>query len=214
MIQGLSYRHGIFFFRIGEGIAHATYRDGAVKTRFLPWNWAGIGYIASRVLFTLPWYMWALAALIFLLRLPLYLLFLLGAGYHFLFPRSLRQYHGAEHKVFSYRGAVDLYNLREIADADIVNRGCSTNSVSQLFLVFLLLAPFVGGWWALGAAGLCMALVPRLARPFETRVLFPISAWLQRRVTTAAPSEEHLRTAILAYRSLIVGRAIPEDEYV
>jgi uncharacterized protein YqhQ len=211
MIQGLSYRHGIFFFRVGEGIAHATCKDGVVKTRFFPWGWAGIRFLASRVLFTLPWYFWALAALILLLRLPLYGLVLLGLGYHFLFPKTLRQFHGAEHKVFSYQGSVELCNLRDIADADIVNRGCSTNSVTLFFLVFLPLAPFLGGWWALAAAGLAVRLIPRYARPLEERVFFPISAWLQRRVTTATPDDEHLRTAILAYKSLAAGRAVDES---
>lgn len=223
--MGVSYTRGVFFCTPQKGIAHATYEGGKIQTNFFPWGMKGILFIFWRVLSTLPWYLYTLILLGLLLGvmpyvsadwglppLPLYSLVMLALGYHFVFPIGLRRYHGAEHKVFSHRGLMHIRELPMIERANIVNRGCSTNSVVLFFLVFLLAIPWVNGWVATLLGLLSLVVVPRFWKWGDRKIVFPISAWLQKRITTAEPEELQLKVAILSYVSLKSGRALSEEE--
>nr|WP_245628026.1 MTH1187 family thiamine-binding protein [Shouchella shacheensis] len=147
--------------------------------------------------------------------LPFYSLFYLLFGTHFLFPHTLKQFHGAEHKVFSVKGRVKKERLRAIQQAAITNRGCSTNVVVVYFLSVLCLTAVLllareGLSWAL-SIGSYAALIPvGLYGPFRRsgrwrsldRFLLRVSFWLQRHVTTAEPDRKHLLAAVASYRQL------------
>jgi hypothetical protein len=223
---GLSYSRGIFYHAPQLGIAHATLdRQGRIQTHFFPWSVKGMLFLVRRVLTTLPLYMYGLMAVLLLLcvmpdwwalwplpAVPAYSMLLLALGYHFFFPLSMRRFHGAEHKVFSYRGPIHIRELSGVQQANIVNRGCSTNTAVLFFLVFLLAIPFVNGWMATGLGVLALILVPRFWKWCDRCVVFPISAWLQKKVTTAEPEEIHVKIAILSYMSLKAGKALSEEE--
>jgi len=222
---GLSYTRGVFFYNPQRGIAHAAVDRGKLRTDFFPWGAQGILFMLGRVLTTLPWYLYLVILACLLLGvmpyvsnewglppLPLYSLLVVALGYHFAFPIALRRFHGAEHKVFSHRGLMHIRELDQIERANIVNRGCSTNSVVLFFLIFLATIPFVGGWIASGLGVLALVVVPRFVTWCDRRVVFPISAWFQKHVTTAEPEELHLKVAIISYVSLKTGRALTEVE--
>jgi hypothetical protein len=230
VVTGMSYRKGIFFFNSGKGIGHAAWQAGRVQTHFFPWGVKGLLFLFSRVALTLPAWVYAAGALLVLLNdppawlianwpegvwrpeVPLYLFILCALGYHFVFPRQQKLFHGAEHKVFSFSGDVNLRQVERIANADIVNRNCSTNSVVLYYLVFGAAWPFLGGWIATGLAVLALLTVPRWWKWADGRVVFPLSARLQRRVTCARPEPRHLRVAVLSYMSFRTGRALDEDD--
>ncbi|UTW69915.1 DUF1385 domain-containing protein [Anaerobacillus sp. HL2] len=65
------------------------------------------------------------------------------------FPKELRKYHGAEHKVFSFKGIISISNANIIKQAEITNRYCSTNFVVVYFslviigtIIVFFMAPF------------------------------------------------------------------------
>lgn len=145
---------------------------------------------------------------------PFYFLFYYMFGTHFIFPTSLRKYHGAEHKVFSYRGVKAMYNAEKIKQAKITNRYCSTNlvvvyflSVIFLTLVALIYYPFLIAlaWASYGAiivAPLINSQLNRFGMGGFRHFVLKISYFLQERVTTAQPDDFHIRTAIRSYRRL------------
>lgn len=229
MICGMSYYKGIFFMN-RSGIAHATVNDGQIATSYMPIGMKSILFMARRLLFSLPFYFLLLGLILNIMivqpepvmellpeslsipRIPEYALLYYMLGYHFIFPQELKKYHGAEHKVFSYRGDRHLVNEEEIGKANIVNRNCSTNSVILIFLVFLISFWFVGGWLATGIALLANFLMPKVWPWGYWKLLFPVSAFMQRHVTTAQPDSIHLRVAILSYMSLMAQKALSEEE--
>jgi uncharacterized protein YqhQ len=229
MIRGMSYYKGIFFMN-SNGIAHATVKDGQIATKYMPIGVKSMLFMAQRLLFSIPLYFALLGLILFNMivqpepfiellpesitipRIPEYALLYFMLGYHFIFPRELKKYHGAEHKVFSYRGERHLVKEEEIGKANIVNRNCSTNSVILIFLVFLVSVWFVGGWLATGIAVLANFLMPKVWPWGYWKLFFPVSAFMQRHVTTAQPDSIHLRVAILSYMSLMAQKALTEEE--
>lgn len=212
-----------------RGISHATYTDGRIETYYAKLSPKAFFYMFYRLLFATPWYLYCMLLLLFLLinwadfgldrltsweipPIPVYVVILLIFAYHFIFPRQLKKYHGAEHKVFSYKGRRHLANIWQIQQASIVNRYCSTNAVVLFFFFFLISFPFVNGWIALfiGIAG--MNIIPRFWKWGDQNLFFPISSYLQKKLTTAEPEEQHLRVAILSYMSLMAERPLTEEE--
>lgn len=76
--------------------------------------------------------------------LPYYALIYLLFGTHFIFPSTLKQYHGAEHKIFSMKGRINKHRLSRIRKASICNRGCSTSLVVVYFLSVMVI--LLGCW--------------------------------------------------------------------
>ncbi len=147
--------------------------------------------------------------------LPITSVLVFAAGTHFWFPRELKKYHGAEHKVFSYRGKVSTINQRHIGDAKITNRHCSTNAIVLYFFTFfmmLVVMLVIGSTFDVAfdtAALTAIFTMPlttyMLNRTKETsihRFFIRISYALQLYVTTAKPNDKHLKTAIRSYRRL------------
>jgi uncharacterized protein (TIGR00106 family) len=143
-------------------------------------------------------------------------------GTHFWFPRQLRKYHGAEHKVFSDNGVIRRGRLFQIRKADITNRYCSTNVVVIYFLSVFLgtvgLLAFTGqfGWSLEIASYASLAMVPVVQRLIKVkglgvvkRVILAISYWLQIHVTTKEPEHAHMVASIESYRKLAV-KEFPE----
>ncbi len=208
MITGISFGRGVFFHN-REVLACAEVKNGVIHVWAENMTLATLWKMWWRIVFTLPW-----TYHLFHLALVLYCLFpvfgafdpwwlvVYAAGFHFVFPRRLKQFHGAEHKVFSYAGEKRLEALDEIRRASIVNSGCSTNAITYFFVVFLAVVWFLPLMWSVLAAGAGIAaglLGEQYARPYM-RPLFWLSAWLQRHVTTREPDRLHLETAIRSWR--------------
>jgi hypothetical protein len=208
MITGISFGRGVFFHdrhvlacaEVKRGIIHVWAEKITLRT---------IGKLWLRIVFSLPWYYHVMHAALFLYLLfpifgqvdPLWAVVYL-AGFHFVFPRRLKQFHGAEHKVFSYSGEKKLEALDEIRRASIVNSGCSTNYVTYFFTCFLAAFLFLPLEWSVfaGAAGIAAGWI---GEKYARRYLSPfhrISAFLQKHVTTQEPDRIHLETAIRSYR--------------
>lgn len=215
MIRGMSYPKGIFYMN-KEYIAHAAIRrDGTIQTDLFPIGTAGLLFFIKRTTFSTPWYfllaILALAGWIFIRPdFPFYFLLVALFGYHFVFPYPLRQYHGAEHKVFSHSGEKTLEALSEIETSNIVNRNCSTNGAVYFFLLFLLTYFPLGGNVASLVAVVGMVSIPRFIRIVDDRIIFPISAFFQKYVTTVEPDQKHLKVALLSYLSLIREEKVTE----
>lgn len=216
MIRGMSYPKGIFYMD-KEHIAHATIKDDArIVTTVLPFGMEGVWFFIKETFLSLPLYF----ILLLLLTtawiwiqpgFPFYFLLIAGFGYHFLFPYRLKQYHGAEHKVFSHHGKKTIEALQEVKASDIVNRNCSTNQVITFFLLFLIGYYPLGGNGAAVLALVAVWVIPRYLKPVDQRIIFPISAYFQRRVTTVEPEDRHLKVALLSYISLIRRKAVSEE---
>jgi len=238
MIKGLSYENGIFF--IGKRFISCAYNDqGKIRDWVKPLNIQSLLVVFRQVITSLPlWFKFVTVSyfsLIFIPRLiivsggqidwqglPLYFLFYYMLGNHFIFPKNLRKYHGAEHKVFSYRGIKTISNLAEIKQAKITNRYCSTNLVVAYFcsVIFwtvglLLFFPFLQAveWASYGS----MVLAPLVNSQLNKRgmglvkfYLLKISYYLQEKITTTSPDEIHLKTAIRSYRRLAL-REFPNE---
>jgi hypothetical protein len=212
MVMGISFGRGVFFHdrnvlacaEVKRGVIHVWAEKITLQT---------IGKLWVRVCFSLPWYyhLFHLGLLGYLVaawldeRLavvnPWWLVVYL-AGFHFVFPRQLKQFHGAEHKVFSHGGAKNLDALEEIRRADIVNAGCSTNLVMYFFASFLLTLPFAGLEWGV-AAGIAGTLLGMWGEKYLRRyagLLYKASAFCQRHLTTKEPDRIHLETAIRSYQ--------------
>ncbi|WDF03091.1 DUF1385 domain-containing protein [Shouchella hunanensis] len=165
--------------------------------------------------------------------IPFYSFFYLLFGTHFFFPGELKQYHAAEHQVFSTRGKVNHQEMEKVAQASVRNRGCSTGLVVVYFLSVAILtllsvvffsimtSLMLGSYVAL----LFVALYVRFNRHFTFKwvvaIVLPLSYWLQERVTTKTPTQKHLECAIESYvqlgkvafsRSLFKKRMEEEDK--
>ncbi len=215
MIRGMSYPKGVFYMD-KDHIAHATItKDGEIKTSLFSLDSEGILFFIKQTLFTIPWYfalgMLLLAAWVGIQPgFPFYYLLLAGFGYHFIFPYPLKQFHGAEHKVFSHQGNKSIQSLEDIRKSDIVNRNCSTNAVTTFYLLFMIGFIPLGGNAAALLGLLGISFVPRWLKKVDQRLVFPISSFIQRRVTTTEPDTKHLKVALCSYISLKRRKAINE----
>ncbi|WP_272873315.1 MTH1187 family thiamine-binding protein [Alteribacter salitolerans] len=228
----MSFQKGVMF--MGKRYIACSYeKDGRIRTWVKPVNGKSMSAAGKLVFLSMPlWYHIILGLLVLFTLgppvieaaggpgtdgLPLAAILLFLAGTHFYFPRELRKYHGAEHKVFSYRDRVSALNRKQIMKAEITNRHCSTNAIVMYFFMFTLLSAslaVIGGIGihtvinvsAAGALILMPVLTYWLNRTKETmvhRLFFRISFWLQRYVTTKQPEEHHINTAIRSYRRLV-----------
>ncbi|MEW9669137.1 DUF1385 domain-containing protein [Ammoniphilus sp. 3BR4] len=192
-----------------DHIAHATIdQNGEIQTKVLPYDASGLLFFIKQTVLTIPLYfIIGMIALVLWVGIqpgfPFYWILLAAFGYHFIFPYPLKQYHGAEHKVFSHQGPKTYRSLSEIRSCSIVNRHCSTNGVVIFYLLFLLSFFPLGGNAAalIGLAG--VMIIPRWLKPLDQKLFFPISAYLQRTVTTIEPDEKQLKVALLSYLSLV-----------
>lgn len=211
MIMGISFGRGVLFHD-RHVLACAEVKDGVIHLWAEKITLRTIGKLWYRVFFSFPWYyqLFHLALLIYVVaalvspRLavvdPMWVAVYI-AGFHFVFPRKLKKFHGAEHKVFSYRGKKSLEAMHEIARADIVNEGCSTNLVVWFFTGFLLSVFFLPLEWSVicGVAALLAGMLgERMLRRYFGFV-YRLSAFFQRNCTTKEPDRLHLETAIRSY---------------
>ncbi|MBO8163245.1 MAG: DUF1385 domain-containing protein [Brevibacillus sp.] len=208
MISGISFGRGVVFHDM-EVLACAEVKAGVIHVWAEKITLRTIGKLWLRILFTLPWpYQLVHLAMVLYLLFPVWgkispwWILVYAIGFHFLFPRRLKMFHGAEHKVFSYRGEKKLEALPSISRADIVNDGCSTNYVTYFFVCFLpavcilpLGSSVLIGLGGIAAGYLGQRYVRRCVRP-----LLRLSAFLQRYVTTREPERLHLETAIRSYQ--------------
>ncbi len=146
--------------------------------------------------------------------LPYYSIFYLMFGTHFIFPRQLRKYHGAEHKVFSERGIIRRSALYRIQKAAITNRYCSTNTVVIYFMsvitgTLLGLALGLGGRSLEVASYSSLLAIPLITSLMNVRgfswlkkIILALSYWCQIHITTAEPGRDHLLASIDSYRKL------------
>ncbi|GAF19364.1 hypothetical protein JCM19046_4010 [Bacillus sp. JCM 19046] len=146
--------------------------------------------------------------------LPYYALIYLLFGTHFIFPSTLKQYHGAEHKIFSMKGRINKHRLSRIRKASICNRGCSTSLVVVYFLSVMVI--LLGCWVffpfskSLAIASYAAVLVVAIYHLFHRsakmawveRLILPLSYWLQTKLTTKEPERKHLLCAIESYQKL------------
>jgi uncharacterized protein YqhQ len=211
MIMGISFGRGVFFHD-RHVLACAEVKNGVIHLWAENITFRTIAKLWIRVLFSLPWHyhlvhlalLGYVAAAVLDSRFAVispWWIFVYVAGFHFIFPRQQKQFHGAEHKVFSYTGKKSLEAIELIRRADIVNDGCSTNLVVCFFAVFLPVLPFVPLEWAVAAGG-AGALAGLLGERFLRRYLpflYKASAFCQRHFTTREPHRLHLETAIRSY---------------
>jgi hypothetical protein len=211
MIMGISFGRGVLFHdrdvlacaEVKDGVIHVWAEEMTLKTIVKMWY---------RIFFSFPWYYqlfhlmlacYAVAAVLgasWAVINPAWIAIYV-AGFHFIFPRRLKKFHGAEHKVFSYRGKKSLEAIEQIARANIVNDGCSTNLVIWFFLGFLLTVFFLPLEWSLvcGAAALLAGMLgDRVLRKYFGFV-YKLSAFSQKHFTTKEPDRLHLETAIRSY---------------
>lgn len=226
----MSYQNGIFF--IGKRhISCAYHYQGRIVEWVKPLNSKSLLLAIQQVVFAMPLSFKVLSSIflsfIFLPKLLIFFGFKIGweglpfyftlyyvFGTHFVFPMSLRKFHGAEHKVFSFRGIKAMYNAKMIKEAEITNRYCSTNLVVVYFsnvIIFTLLGiaffPFEqvitwASYSSLLLAPIVNSQLNRQGMKFIREYVLRVSYFLQRRVTTAQPDDLHIRTAIRAYRRL------------
>ena len=143
------------------------------------------------------------------------LVFGLGiAGLRLGLGKSVWQYHGAEHKaVNAYEGGADLGDLDEVARYSRVHNRCGTNlAVIALFITlvsyFVLDSlPFVlGGVFSLVVIAVALEffrLIGRHPSSRASRMILAGGRRLQRSVTTAEPTQEHLKLACDALRRVV-----------
>ncbi|WYP27992.1 MTH1187 family thiamine-binding protein [Alkalihalobacillus sp. FSL W8-0930] len=217
----MSFQSGVFFMT-SQYVACASHRKGDLHSWVEPVSFRTTLKMAKELLISIPARFIVLPILLMLgimippifldlNGLPVYSLLYLAFGMHFLFPKSLRQYHGAEHKVFSYKGRISNVRIRAINRASIVNRGCSTNVVvvyftSVLLGALLFIALQVNGSTALMISSY-VSLIPalfteKLMKAWPKSYISKVSAFLQRRITTTEPDRHHLLAAIASYRQL------------
>ncbi len=245
MIKGLSYQNGIFF--IGKEFVACAYNDnGRISDWVRPLNLKTIFLMARQVFTSMP-LLFKLVTIVFMALvfvpklllffidlsiwrgLPYYFLFYYMFGTHFLFPKTLKQYHGAEHKVFSTRGKIKQSRLYQIRKAAITNPHCSTNAVviyfSSVVVLTLILIPFntftaAIMWGSYGAVLIVLLLNQTInKRPMRivTKLVLKVSYYLQKHITTTEPERVHLLTAVRSYRKLAqqeFPHLIEEKKYV
>ncbi|WP_198155074.1 MTH1187 family thiamine-binding protein [Salisediminibacterium beveridgei] len=150
---------------------------------------------------------------------PVYLWGYFFLGTHFWFPEEMKRYHGAEHKVFSSDELISVRNIKIINDAEITNRYCSTNVIVLYFIqlpiilmaiLLLTSAPFFHQLeWS---TYLNLLLLPFSLKWLNRSVrgrrlrngILTLSYAAQRHVTTLEPNEKHLKTAVKAYRRVLL----------
>ncbi|USG63768.1 DUF1385 domain-containing protein [Brevibacillus ruminantium] len=212
MIMGMSFSRGVLFHDRNV-LACAEVKNGVIEVWSEKITLRTIGKLWVRVFFSFPWYyqllhllmlLYVIASAIFpeIEVLDPWWIAVYAAGFHFVFPRELKKFHGAEHKVFSHMGEKKLEAWEEIARADIVNEGCSTNLVVWFFTGFLLVLPFAPLVYSVGAgfAGILIAMAGDKWLRKYCRLLYRVSRFLQRYSTTREPNRIHLETAIRSYR--------------
>ncbi|MBU9724205.1 MTH1187 family thiamine-binding protein [Bacillus alkalicola] len=232
MVRGLSFQKGIFF--VGKRYVSCSYNDNGVeKTWLKPLKPKVLLEVVKLLLFSMPlWFYlfffgWILAIVgpslltavgftVPLSGLPAFTIIYFFYGTHFWFPREMRKYHGAEHKVFSYRGIVSIAKRKEIEEAAITNRYCSTNSILVFFVsVILLFIPILilqngsllpslelATYLSVMMWPLLTYWINRTKLTVVHRLILAGSYWLQQYVTTLEPEKVHLNTAIRSYRRL------------
>ncbi|CAM3642264.1 DUF1385 domain-containing protein [Brevibacillus invocatus] len=211
MIMGISFGRGVLFHD-RHVLACAEVKDGVIHLWAEKMTIRTIAKLWYRIFFSFPWYYQLFHLLLVCYAVAAWLqpewaminpawIGIYLAGFHFVFPRKLKKFHGAEHKVFSYQGKKSLEAMGEIARANIVNDGCSTNLVIWFFTGFLLTITFLPLEWSLIGGALTM-----LAGMFGDRTLrksfrfvYQISAFSQKHFTTKEPDRMHLETAIRSY---------------
>lgn len=226
-IRGMSYQKGIFF--VGERTVSCAYeKNGQICESLRPLNILTVLSIVPTVFVRMPivfqLFSYVYFALIFIPKLsfvslswdglPYYFILYYIFGTHFMFPRELRKYHGAEHKVFSDRGMKKKSRIHFIKKAKITNRYCSTNivviyfiAVITLCVVLLVIFPFakalmLASYTALLFVPLVNWHINTHKAPWIRRFVLTISYWLQEKWTTSEPDEKHLLVAITAYANL------------
>lgn len=216
MIRGMSYPKGIFYMD-KDHIAHATMdKRGKIQTKLMPFDYSGLVFFMKQTLLTIPFYfLIGMIALVFWVGFqpgfPFYWILIAAFGYHFVFPYPLKQYHGAEHKVFSHQGKKSYRSLSEIRKCTIVNRHCSTNAVVTFMLLFLLACLPFGPNIAAGISLVGVWAIPRWLKPIDEKVIFPLSAILQKKITTVEPTDQQLKVALLSYLTLIRKEEVTEE---
>mgnify|MGYP001241808016 CR=1 FL=1 len=233
-IRGLSYQSGIFF--IGKRFVSCGYHeDNRLKSWVRPLDGKTLIVMLMQMLRATPLSFKILALLVFLLvflpkslatsweGLPYYTIFYFLFGTHFLFPRELKKYHGAEHKVFSERGPILRSRLADIQRAAITNRYCSTNVVVTYFLsvlvLFLVFISFGMKETALPIASYSSLITTMLVSPLMNvngfgwlkKIILSISYFCQKHITTTEPDRKHLLAAIDGYRKL-AEKEFPDHE--
>ncbi|GED66381.1 hypothetical protein BRE01_00830 [Brevibacillus reuszeri] len=211
MIMGMSFGRGVLFHDRNV-LACAEVKDGVIHLWAEKITIRTIGKLWYRIFFSFPWYYqlfhlllagYVIATFVnpaWEIISPLWVAVYIG-GFHFVFPRMMKKFHGAEHKVFSYHGKKSLSALSDIARADIVNDGCSTNMVVWFFTGFLLSAFFLPMEWSLvcGLAGLFAGMFgDRVLRKY-CGFIYKLSGFFQKYFTTKEPDRLHLETAIRSY---------------
>jgi hypothetical protein len=212
MIMGISFGRGVFFHDRNV-LACAEVKRGVIHVWGEKITLLTIAKLWVRVCFSLPWhyhllhigFLGYLAAVLmdqhFAVVNPWWIVVYL-AGFHFVFPRQLKQFHGAEHKVFSYAGEKNMEALDDIKRANIVNAGCSTNLVVAFFLVFLPSLVFLPLESSVAAAviGTLLAVWGERYLRRYAGWLYKASALCQLHLTTREPERIHLETAIRSYQ--------------
>lgn len=211
MIMGMSFGRGVLFHDRNV-LACAEVKDGVIHLWAEKITIRTIGKLWYRIFFSFPWYyqlfhlflaVYVAAALVdpkYAIVNPMWVAVYIG-GFHFVFPRMMKKFHGAEHKVFSYHGKKSMDALGDIARANIVNDGCSTNLVVWFFAGLALSSPFLPIEYSVACG--CATL---LAGMFGDRVLrkycgfmYQLSGFFQKHFTTKEPDRIHLETAIRSY---------------
>ena len=134
MTRGLSFQKGIIFMG-KKYIACAYEKNGHMKEWVAPIKLRSLLKAAKLVSFSMPgwfyailfgWLLLIIAPELFSLKgLPEFSMIYFLFGTHFFFPTELKKYHGAEHKIFSYRGIVSEEKLETIRKQKITNKNCS-----------------------------------------------------------------------------------------
>ncbi|SFP22272.1 MTH1187 family thiamine-binding protein [Salibacterium halotolerans] len=228
-MKGLSYQNGVIFIG-AEHAGWAQWNNNRPEADVVPLTFSSIINVASHVFRSMPlWYRSICMLLIcvivlpYIVRLftglsvpglPLYTFLYFLMGTHFFFPKELRQFHGAEHKVFSFKGIKKRRNLYRIRKSSITNRYCSTNTVVLYFLLtaggFLISLPWLP--WTTGLAAASYTAFPAAA-VLHRIIQFPsmkiirapvlsLSYTVQRHISCKEPDRRHVRTALEAYRAL------------
>lgn len=229
----MSFQKGIIFIGKKHVACSYTEKNGKQVTWLKPLNPATILQTGKLVYFSMPrWYhliFWFLLISVFvppllnqlsgqweLVELPLFPVLFFLFGTHFWFPKELKKYHGAEHKVFSYKGIISVVNRRKIERALITNRNCSTNGVLLYFVAVFLITTLMAVFSERGiidildlAAIIALVILPLLSFwlrkgdiSFLRGWVLTASYWLQKHVTTADPDIKHINMAIRSYRKL------------
>ncbi|AIC94124.1 hypothetical protein BleG1_1546 [Shouchella lehensis G1] len=225
-ISGMSFEKGVFFMTNQTLACSFHDREGVLRSWSKPLNAKTLGYATLLVWRSSSFWFKAICGLVILFIVvpkllpiswqgfPFYSFFYLLFGTHFFFPRGLKQYHAAEHKVFSARGKVNHQELKKVGQASVLNRGCSTGLVVAYFLSVIICTLLGAGFFSVTTSLMVSSYISLLFVGFYFRfnrhsifkgvvaVVLPLSYWLQERVTTKTPTQQHLECAIESYMQL------------